>query len=33
MEMVEAEKRVFCGIILEVVFNVGEILASVLAFW
>jgi OCT family organic cation transporter-like MFS transporter 4/5 len=33
MEMVEAEKRVICGIVLEVVFNLSEILAAGLAFW
>ena len=32
-EVVGAEKRVFCGIVLEIIFNVGEILAPVLAFW
>ena len=32
-EMVGAEKRVFCGIVLEIFFNVGEILASGLAYW
>jgi OCT family organic cation transporter-like MFS transporter 4/5 len=33
MELVGAEKRVFCGVVIEVFFNVGEILASMLAFW
>jgi OCT family organic cation transporter-like MFS transporter 4/5 len=33
MEMVSAQKRVLCCVVIEVFFNLGEILASILAFW
>jgi hypothetical protein len=33
MEIVGPAKRVYCGVILEIFFNLGEILVAVLSFW
>jgi OCT family organic cation transporter-like MFS transporter 4/5 len=33
MEMVGPEKRVFCGVVIEIYFVLGEVMASGLGYW